>query len=103
MKHFNELTPAEAERLACLLEECAEVQQIVGKILRHGYESYNPNDAKKLTNRWLLEMELGDLLAVVSMMSLDNEDISETELEHHKQDKLKRIQKYLHHQKRKSK
>ncbi len=42
--HFNRLTPAEAERLAMLAEEAAEVIQIVGKILRHGYASYHPDD-----------------------------------------------------------
>ena len=34
--HFNNLTPGEAERLAILAEECGEVIQIIGKILRHG-------------------------------------------------------------------
>lgn len=38
----NNLTPAEAECLAILIEECAEVQQIACKILRHGYDSCNP-------------------------------------------------------------
>lgn len=32
--HFNGLTPAEAERLALLLEELGEAQQAIGKILR---------------------------------------------------------------------
>lgn len=34
---FNGLSPAEVERLALLAEECGEVIQTVGKILRHGY------------------------------------------------------------------
>jgi hypothetical protein len=38
---FNQLTDAEAERLALLAEECGEVVQVIGKILRHGYESYD--------------------------------------------------------------
>ena len=42
MKHFNQLTPAEAERLALLLEELGEAQQAIGKILRHGYASTHP-------------------------------------------------------------
>jgi len=41
-KHFNGLSPAEAERLALLAEECGEVVQAVCKVLRHGYESTNP-------------------------------------------------------------
>lgn len=78
MKHFNNLTPAEAERLAMLAEECGEVIQVVGKILRHGYESYHPNDLFNghpkpgaENNRDLLANEVCDLLAVVQMMDAD--------------------------------
>ncbi len=55
------LSDAERERLALLLEECGEVQQIIGKILRHGYESCDPTKQGSPTNRMLLENELGDL------------------------------------------
>lgn len=65
--HFNGLTPAEAERLAMLAEEAAEVIQIVGKILRHGYASYHP-DNPSLTNRVLLMNELADFNAVQLLM-----------------------------------
>lgn len=61
--HFNNLTPAEAERLAMLAEECAEVIQIIGKIQRHGYDSYHPNDPRT-TNRDLLAKELADVDSV---------------------------------------
>ena len=37
MEHFNGLTPAEAKRLALLAEECGEVLQAIGKVLRHGF------------------------------------------------------------------
>lgn len=47
MKFSNNLSDAELERLAYLAEECGEVQQIIGKIIRHGYESYSPNDPEK--------------------------------------------------------
>ena len=70
MRHFNNLTPAEAERLAMLAEECGEVIQVVGKILRHGYESYHPENTSE-TNRDLLANEVCDLLAVVQMMDSD--------------------------------
>jgi NTP pyrophosphatase (non-canonical NTP hydrolase) len=68
MEPFNKLTPAEVERLAILAEECGEVIQIVGKILRHGYDSYNPNDEHWTPNRQLLQKELGDVLWIVSKM-----------------------------------
>lgn len=64
--HYNKLTPAEAERLAMLAEECAEVIQIVGKVLRHGYESCHPNGGED--NRTLLETEITDLRAVILAM-----------------------------------
>lgn len=66
--HFNNLTPAEAERLAMMAEECAEVIQIIGKILCHGYDSYHP-ERPALTNRMLLVNELTDLIAVHNQMS----------------------------------
>ena len=67
MTHFNQLTPAEAERLAMLAEECGEVIQIVGKILRHGYDSYHPVNPR-VTNRDLLAKELRDVNAVLLAM-----------------------------------
>jgi NTP pyrophosphatase (non-canonical NTP hydrolase) len=63
-QHFNNLTPAEAERLAMLAEECAEVIQVIGKIQRHGYESDNPL-FPGTTNRKLLGKELTDVSAVM--------------------------------------
>jgi hypothetical protein len=72
-ENFNKLTPAETERLAMLAEEAAEIIQIVGKILRHGYDSYNPNN-EKITNRDLLNQEIVDLMAVSEAM-VNNNDI----------------------------
>lgn len=69
MDIFNKLTPAETERLAYLMEECAEVIQIIGKIQRHGYNSYNPFDEKKLDNRALLNMELSDVLKAMTRIA----------------------------------
>lgn len=69
-EHFNRLSPAEAERLAMLAEECGEIIQVVGKILRHGYESHHPQNLHE-TNRDLLANEVCDLLAVVQMMDAD--------------------------------
>jgi NTP pyrophosphatase (non-canonical NTP hydrolase) len=97
MKHFNQLGPAEAERLSLLLEECGEVIQIVGKIQRHGYESFNPNDASATTNRALLERELGDLRHALSRMCFSG-DVNEREIGKHQESKAKRIGPYLHHQ-----
>ena len=67
MTHFNQLTPAQAERLAMLAEECGEVIQVVGKILRHGYDSYHPVNPR-VSNRFLLVKELRDVNAVLMAM-----------------------------------
>ncbi len=67
--HFNGLSPAEAERLAYLLEELGEVQQVIGKILRHGYASSHPDGGP--TNRELLAAELGDVIAAICLMKYD--------------------------------
>ena len=92
--HFNQLTPAEAERLAMLAEECGEVIQVIGKILRHGYDSYHPNDPAT-TNRQLLGRELTDLLAVATALCRDN--VPEGSL--HDQDRAwERKLRYAHHQ-----
>ena len=94
--HFNGLTPAEAERLAMLAEEeeAAKVIQVVGKILRHGYASYHP-DNPSLTNRVLLMNELADLNAVQLLME-GSGDVFRTgdEIEHAMTRKLT----YTHHQ-----
>ncbi len=96
-EEFPGLTPQEHERLALLAEECGEVLQIVGKILRHGYESYNPFDPEKKTNRQLLETELGDLRLVVTMMT-SGDDIEEGALANRAVLKSRKINQYLHHQ-----
>ena len=101
-EHFNRLTPAELERLAILSEECAEVQQVIGKILRHGIESHNPTipipeGGHPFINRWLLESELGHVMWVMRIMCAAH-DISPDRIEKNASEKGARAQKYLHHQ-----
>lgn len=95
MEHFNGLTPAQAERLALLLEEMGEAQQIIGKILRHGYESNRPDGWK--TNRELLEKELGDVRH--SMIRLcESGDLSKDKIHKHAESKRLTVAMWLHHQ-----
>lgn len=93
----NGLSDTEYERLAILIEELGEVHQIVGKILRHGFESYSPHDAHKITNRTLLERELGDVVFAVEFLTKSG-DINGKSVRDNALDKEKRI-KYLHHNK----
>jgi NTP pyrophosphatase (non-canonical NTP hydrolase) len=93
----NELTDAQLERLAILSEELGEAQQAIGKIIRHGYESYNPVVDTGMTNRRELERELGDILCAIQMLVRAN-DMSMAAMEVRRGDKRQSIKKWLHHQ-----
>jgi hypothetical protein len=95
--HFNGLTPAEAERLAILAEECAEVIQVVGKILRHGYESRAPKMPDSETNRQMLQRELGDLGHAARRMEIAA-DVNPFAISARASSKSESIKAYLHHQ-----
>lgn len=71
-RHFNGLSPAEAERLAMLIEECGEIITAATKVLRHGYESRHPL-ADDRTNRDDLDREIEDVLAVVQEMRINGD------------------------------
>lgn len=63
----NPITAREDEILSLLQEECAEVIQMVSKIRRFGWDSCHPNDLT-LTNRDLLEDEIGDVSEIIHIM-----------------------------------
>jgi NTP pyrophosphatase (non-canonical NTP hydrolase) len=94
-QHFNQLTPAEAERLALLMEELGEAQQAIGKILRHGYESTHPDGGP--TNRATLEREIGDIQNAIELM-IGNNDIDRDEIDSRVAYKTLAAKSYLHHQ-----
>lgn len=97
--HFNRLTPAEAERLALLSEELGEAVQAIGKVLRHGYESYDPTrpPEQRQSNRRDLEDEIGHVQAAVLLMKafgdLRDDGIIAATLR-----KMERTKPFLHHQ-----
>lgn len=93
---FNDLSAAQIERLAILAEECGEVVQVIGKILRHGYDSFHPRDPNSTYNRELLETELGDVAAAVQLL-VQERDIRASLVEAHKRNKIDRAHRYLHH------
>lgn len=86
---------SEIERLALLAEECGEIQQIVGKILRHGFDSQNPLEPNSLSNRRHLEIELGDMKLVIKML-IANKDVNEQAIDIAQVNKAKKIRKWLH-------
>lgn len=93
----NDLSEAEIERLAILSEELGEAQQCIGKILRHGYESYNPVIDTGRTNRRELERECGDIFEAILMLcrAKDLNEAGVNERQHTKRVSMKR---WLHHQ-----
>ena len=91
---------AKIERLIVLAEECAEVQQVISKIIRHGEFSSHPK-SPDITNRDLLESEIRDLFLAVHLLDqegdIDVERIGEVMEDKVSVDEyLKRKNKYLH-------
>jgi len=74
-----------------------ETQHIIGKILRHGYESHNPFDTAKRTNRELLERELGDVVHAVERMC-DEGDLQDDKIKASADIKSATVGRWLHHQ-----
>lgn len=97
MDHFNKLTPAEAERLAMLAEECGEVIHAIGKVLRHGYDDINPDRPQDGDNRERLHRELIDLAAVRLMMFIKR-DIPKAQTTDDINAAYERKVRYSHHQ-----
>lgn len=93
MSEYNDLTNAELELLAMLAEECGEVIQIVGKIIRHGFES---NWKDNPTNRLLLEKELADVELIVEMMK-EQGTINEVRMTEHIKEKITRINQFMYY------
>jgi NTP pyrophosphatase (non-canonical NTP hydrolase) len=97
-KFSNQLSDAQVERLAILAEELGEAQQVIGKILRHGYESRNPlRDFDDTTNRQHLERECGDILLALEMLCVAD-DIKSSALVRRQEAKREFIKRWLHHQ-----
>lgn len=94
---FNKLSKAEAERLHLLVEELSEAIQAACKILRHGYESSNPEIIHMTNNRYDLEKELGHVQNSVNMM-LQSGDLEIRRIDMSKEIKAVEVRRYLHHQ-----
>jgi hypothetical protein len=97
MSFSNELSEAQVERLAILAEELGEAQQCIGKILRHGYESYNPVVNTGMTNRRELERECGDIYEAILMLC-HAKDINSAGVNARQAHKHESIKRWLHHQ-----
>jgi NTP pyrophosphatase (non-canonical NTP hydrolase) len=88
---MNDLSAAQLERLALLSEECGEVLQVVGKILRHGWQVHGHE------NRIALEHELGDLRWAIQML-IAADDVWDSTIARFAAEKTPKALPYLHHQ-----
>lgn len=93
---YNELTPAEVERLAILTEEMGESLQVVGKMLRHGMEPVDQIHSIRYNNRRDLAIELGQVQHAISLVAA--KDVSENLMRQSLHDRFAKIHPYLHHQ-----
>lgn len=66
-QHFNQLSEAELERLAVLVEACGAVTNVAAKTLHYGLDSDN-HGLTAFTNRTLLENAIGHIFAAVRKM-----------------------------------
>lgn len=91
----NQLNPSQLELLALLSEELGEAQQAIGKIIRHGYENYHPDNPGQ-TNRNDLEKELGDVFCAISLLYASG-DINQEAVYKRSIEKCDSVFQWLHH------
>jgi hypothetical protein len=77
-----------------LSEECAEVIQAVGKILRHGFNGRHPKGGPN--NREQLETELGQVRFAEQLLR-DSKDVRGPAIHASHKHKRRTIGPYLHH------
>ena len=89
------LSSDKLERIAILAEECAEVQHIIMKSIRHGEMSSHP-DTPSIPNIEMLSEEVGDLMFIIAWC-IEKEDIDNDIFEDAFKRKHTTINKYLHY------
>lgn len=80
------------EIILILSEECAEVAKEVSKIMRFGPDQIKPG--KDRTNIQVLEEELGDLLAMIELLTDKNVGVTVEGLELAKKAKFEKLKKW---------
>ena len=81
------------EALGILQEECAEVIVEVSKIRRFGLNTAYYKSDMKHTHRTMLEMEIGDVLALIDIL-LEQDVISSQNLEIAKERKKEKLKQW---------
>jgi hypothetical protein len=88
----TKLTVEQRELLVCLMEEAAEVTQVITKILRFGYTS-SPL-LSDVTNAERLQREVADFLGIVDRL-IELELFSAVALDEGAEAKLLKLENYL--------
>lgn len=91
MKQIND---HQEECLNILQEECAEVIQAASKIKRFGVVGKPLNTT--LTNKENLEMELGDVLALVDLVRGSGLGVTTEGIEAARKNKMARLSKFMY-------
>ena len=81
------------EALYILIEECAEVTQAITKILRFGWDAVNPVIESDQTNSLHLQEELGDLLAMIEIVTIKYK-LSPDTIEEAKLNKINKLKRW---------
>lgn len=92
------ISSPQSERVALLVEEMGESLQALGKIQRHGFNSYNPTlpTDQQTSNRQHLEKELGDVIAAIGLMAMNN-DVNIESICLYAGAKFDSVQQWLHY------
>lgn len=85
------IEPRQQEILNITSEECAEVIQAISKIGRFGLDAAKPGKPK--TNREHLEEELGDLVAMITLLEM-NGMVSWSNIERAKLNKFEKLKRW---------
>lgn len=80
------------EILLILQEECAEVTQAVSKCMRFGPDQMKPG--KERTNINMLEEEIGDLFAMVELLTDLDIGVSKAGVEQAKKNKFEKLKQW---------
>ena len=85
-----EMNEKEREILVITQEECAEVIQEISKIFRFGIDN---SHKEGVTHRTKLEMEVGDLLAMIDLL-LEHKVIDKNNIDSAKLQKIEKLKIY---------
>ena len=80
------------EIMLILQEECAEVIQAVSKCMRFGPDQIKPN--KQVSNVGMLQEEIGDLLAMVELLTDLDIGVTTEGLEQAKKNKFEKLKQW---------